>query len=214
MEFPSSGAKPLHVEAFDTTQHLAHAKKQAHARGFDKITIVDADTHHDEGGSIRQMLKYIDSPVERFLTRAVSNEGRRPGVPLNISYQDTGGRIQRFAARKLEQTPANVHRDITLTRRSMEAMGATFGVLYPTTAMRLSTSPRRTGSSRSRSPTTAGSPTISCRRSRSSRACCICRCTMPPTALAMVEELGGKPGIAGCVVASRRATRRCSRKAW
>src|ERR1043166_5739990 len=143
MKFPSSGTNALTVEAFDTMQHLAHATQQARARGLDKITIVDADTHHEEGGSTRHMLKYIDSPVERFLTRAVSGEGRRPSVPLNISYQDTAGRLQRFAARKLEQTPANLHRDITLTPRSRDAMGATFGVLHPTTALRLSTQPKR-----------------------------------------------------------------------
>ena len=51
MEFPSSGPKPLTVEAFDTTSHLAHAARQARERGFDKLTLVDADTHHDETGS-------------------------------------------------------------------------------------------------------------------------------------------------------------------
>ena len=62
-------------------------------------------------------------PVERQKARANTNEGRRPMIPLNISYADLGGRVQRFAARKLEKTPANVHRDITLTRRSMDSDG-------------------------------------------------------------------------------------------
>src|SRR3954466_3443339 len=143
MEFPSSGLKPLTIEEFDTTRHLAHAARQARERGFDKITIVDADTHHDETGSFRQMVDNIDSTVERQKARASTNEGRRPMIPHNFSFADVGGRIQRFAARKLEQTPANVHRDITLTRRSMGAMGATFGVLYPTACMRLATQPKR-----------------------------------------------------------------------
>src|SRR5215831_17172803 len=143
MEFPSSGVTPLTVEAFDTTRHLAHAAKQARERGFDKITLVDADTHHDETGSFREMVGYIHSTVERHLARAGTNEGRRPLIPRVISYEDNGGRLQRFAARKLEKTPANVHRDITLTRRSMAAMGASFAVLYPTTSMRLSIQPKR-----------------------------------------------------------------------
>jgi len=204
MEFPSSGARPLTVEEFDTTRHLAHAAKQARERGFDKITIVDADTHHEEGGSARHMLKYIDSSVERFLTHALSGEGRRPMVPLNISYQDQGGRLQRFAARKLEQTPANVHRDITLTRRSMEAMGVTFGVLHPTTAMRLATQPKRDWEF---------SLALAYKR-------WVANDLLPPESqlkgmmylplhhaaegLTMIEELGDKPGIAGCVVASPR----------
>jgi predicted TIM-barrel fold metal-dependent hydrolase len=204
MEFPSSGTNALTIEAFDTMQHLAHATRQARERGFDKITIVDADTHHDEGGSTRHMLQYIDSPVERFLTSALSGDDRRPMVPLNISYQDTGGRLQRFAARKLEQTPANVHRNITLTRRSMEAMGATFGVLYPTTALRLSTQPKRdweltltlaynrwlANDLLPQEPQLKGMMYLPLHHGAD--------------ALAMVEELGDKPGIAGCVVASPR----------
>src|SRR5262249_40429995 len=78
--------------------HPAPAAKRAAERGYNKITIANADPHHEEGGSARHMLKYIDSSVERFLTRALSGEGRRPMVPLNISYQDQGGRLQRFAA--------------------------------------------------------------------------------------------------------------------
>jgi len=194
----------LTVEAFDTTRHLAHAAKQASERGFDKITIVDADTHHDEVGSFRNMINYIDSPVERHLMRAASNEGRRPMVPLNISYQDQGGRLQRFAARKLEQTPANVHRDITLTRRSMAAMGATFGVLYPTTAMRLSMQPKRgwefslalaynrwlANDLLPQEPQLKGMMYLPLHHG--------------PECLEMIEALGDKPGIAGCVVASPR----------
>ncbi|MEA2905646.1 MAG: uncharacterized protein QOI12_3033 [Alphaproteobacteria bacterium] len=204
MEFPSSGTHALTVEEFDTARHLAHAKKQASARGFDKMTLVDADIHHDEGGSFRGMVNYIDSPVERHLARAGSNEGRRPMVPLNISYQDTGGRLQRFAARKLEQTPANVHRDITLTRRTMQAMGATFGVLYPTTCMRLSMQPKRdweftlalaynrwlADDLLPQEPQLKGMMYLPLHHAAE--------------AAQMVEELGGKPGVAGCVIASPR----------
>ena len=116
MEFPSHGARPLTVEEFDTTRHLAHAARQARERGLDKITIVDCDLHHDETTSFRDIVGHIDSTVERQLARSATNEGRRPMIPRNIGYEDLGGRMQRFAARKLEKAPANVHRDITLTK--------------------------------------------------------------------------------------------------
>ena len=205
MEFPSSDAlKSLTVEEFDTTRHLAHAARQASERGFDKITIVDADTHHDETGSFRHMVDYIDSTVERQKARASTSEGRRPMVPYNISYQDLGGRMQRFAARKLEKTPANVHRDITLTRRSMTAMGATFGVLYPTAAMRLAIQPKKdweywltlaynrwvANDLLSQEPQIKGMLYLPLHHTTE--------------CLAMIEELGSKPGVAGCVVASAR----------
>jgi hypothetical protein len=204
MEFPTSGPKPLTIEAFDTTQHLAHARKQALARGFDKLTLVDADLHHDEGGSFRAMVDYIDSPVARQAARAGTNEGRRPMVPLNISYQDTGGRLQRFAARKLEQTPANVHRDITLTRRTMESMGATYGVLYPTTCLRLAIQPKRDweftlGLAYNRWLANDLLP-----QEPQLRGMMYLPLHHGADVAAMIEELGDKPGIAGCVVSSPR----------
>lgn len=204
MEFPSSGPRPLTVEEFDTTRHLSHAARQARERGFDKITIVDADTHHDETGSFRQMVDYIDSTVERQKARASTNEGRRPMIPYNISYADVGGRIQRFAARKLEQTPANVHRDITLTRRSMAAMGATYGVMYPTASMRLAIQPKRdwefwltlaynrwvANDLLPQEPQIKGMLYLPLHHTAE--------------CLKMIEELADKPGVAGCVVASAR----------
>jgi predicted TIM-barrel fold metal-dependent hydrolase len=204
MKFPSSGTNALTVEAFDTTQHLAHAAQQARERGFDTFTIVDADTHHDEAGSFRNVVGYIDSAVDRQLMRNATSDGRRPMVPLNISYQDLGGRLQRFAARKLEQTPANVHRDITLTRRSMAAMGATHGVLYPTTSLRLAMQPKRdwefaltlaynrwlANDLLPQEPQLKGMMYLPLHHGAD--------------CLEMIEELGDKPGVAGCVVASPR----------
>jgi len=194
----------LTVEAFDTTRHLAHAAKQASERGFDKITIVDAGYAPRRGRQLPQhdqlhRLAGRASPDARRLQR-----GPPAMVPLNISYQDQGGRLQRFAARKLEQTPANVHRDITLTRRSMAAMGATFGVLYPTTAMRLSMQPKRgwefslalaynrwlANDLLPQEPQLKGMMYLPLHHG--------------PECLEMIEALGDKPGIAGCVVASPR----------
>jgi uncharacterized protein len=204
MEFPSSGLKPLTIEEFDTTRHLAHAARQASARGFDKMTLVDADTHHDETGSFRQMVDYIDSTVERQKARASTNEGRRPMIPHNISYADNGGRVQRFAARKLEKTPANVHRDITLTRRSMAAMGATYGVLYPTASMRLATQPKRDWEL---SLTLAYNRWLAndlLPQETQLKGMLYLPLHHPADCAEMIEELGSKPGVAGCVVASAR----------
>ena len=205
MEFPSSGGlKPLSIDEFDTTRHLAHAAKQARERGFDRITIVDADTHHDETGSFRNMVEYIDSTVERQKARAATNEGRRPMVPHNISYADTGGRIQRFAARKLEKTPANVHRDITLTRRSMAAMGAGFGVLYPTAAMRLAIQPKREWEYQLALAYNRFLANDLLPQEPQIRGMLYLPLHHPSEGLAMIEELGGMPGVAGCVIASGR----------
>ena len=87
MEFPSSGPKPLTIEEFDTTQHLAHAAKQARERGFDKIT-----HRRCRHASRRDRQLPPDGQLHRLdrwsgRRRApVTNEGRRPMMPLNISY--------------------------------------------------------------------------------------------------------------------------------
>ena len=204
MEFPSSGSlKPLTIEEFDTTRHLAHAARQASERGFDKITIVDADTHHDETGSFRNMVDYIDSTVERQKARANTNEGRRPMIPHNISYADIGGRMQRFAARKLEKTPANVHRDITLTRRSMTAMGATFGVLYPTASMRLAIQPKKDWEYQLTLAYNRWVANDLLAQEPQIKGMLYLPLHHTSECLKMIEELGGKPGVAGCVVAFR-----------
>jgi predicted TIM-barrel fold metal-dependent hydrolase len=207
MEFPSSGTRALTVEEFDTTRHLAHAAKQARERGLDKITVVDADIHHDETGSFRDIVGHIDSTVERQLARSGTNEGRRPMIPRNIGYEDAGGRIQRFAARKLEQTPANVHRDITLTRRTMEAMGSKFAVLYPTTAMRLAIQPKRDWEywlTLAYNRWIANDLLV---QEPNLRGMLYLPMHHHAECLEMIEQLGSKPGIAGCVIASPRYER-------
>lgn len=207
MEFPSSGTTTLTVEEFDTTKHLAHAAKQARERGFDNITIVDCDIHHDETASFRDIVGHIDSTVERQLARSGTNEGRRPLIPRNISYEDLGGRMQRFAARKLEKGPDNVHRDITLTRRTMESMGSDYAVLYPTTAMRLAVQPKRdweywltlaynrwiANDLLAQEPRIKGMLYLPLHHHQE--------------CLEMIEQLGTKPGVAGCVVSSPRYER-------
>jgi len=207
MEFPSSGTRPLTVEAFDTTRHLAHAARQARERGFDKIILVDADTHHDENASFSDMVGYIDSTVERQLTRSGTNQGRRPMIPHIISYQDNGGRLQRFAARKLEATPANVHRDITLTRRSMAAMGASYGVLYPTTSMRLSIQPKRDWEFMLTAAYNRWIANDLLPQEPQLKGMLYLPFHHAAECLAMVKELGTKAGIAGCVIASPRYER-------
>jgi predicted TIM-barrel fold metal-dependent hydrolase len=204
MKFPSSGTQTLTVEEFDTTRHLAHAARQARERGFDKITIVDADTHHDEAGSFRHMINYIESAVERHAMRNATADGRRPMVPLNISYQDQAGRLQRFAARKLEQTPANVHRDITLTRRSMAAMGATYGVLYPTTALRLSLQPKRDWEFSLALAYNRWIANDLLPQEPQLKGMMYLPLHHPDDSLRMIEDLAHKDGIAGCVIASPR----------
>jgi predicted TIM-barrel fold metal-dependent hydrolase len=205
MEFPSSGVQhTLTVDEYDTTRVLSHARQQADARKLDDFLIVDMDSHHEESDSFRAIAKYMDEPVDRQLAMSASNGGRRPAVPFNIGYEDAAGRIQRFAMAKQEQTPDNVHRDIALANRRMEAMGVDYSLLLPTTALRLGFQPKKSfevsfALAYNRWLTETLLPQAPRLRGMlylplyDDKACA-----------RTVEELGDKPGVAGAVIASPR----------
>jgi predicted TIM-barrel fold metal-dependent hydrolase len=52
------------------------------------------------------------------------------------------GRISRYPLRNREKTPPTIHRDITLMRRWMDAMGVDMACMFPTPMLNISTCPR------------------------------------------------------------------------
>ena len=107
MELQPNDFRRMSVEEFDTTKLLAHASKQAKARGYDKFPIVDVDSHHYENESMSEILEYLDDPVLRQLALAGSKPNAKNARILNtmVGYQDMGGRITRYALRGLEKAP-------------------------------------------------------------------------------------------------------------
>ena len=45
MDLIADRGRRVTIEELNTTRLLAHARKQAHARGFDEVLIVDVDAH-------------------------------------------------------------------------------------------------------------------------------------------------------------------------
>jgi predicted TIM-barrel fold metal-dependent hydrolase len=124
---------------FDTRQHLEHAARQAKERNFQDLLIIDADAHHYESESWRDIVKYIEDPVLRH--RAGGTD--RGGQPTNLLVQHPGnqsnsGRVIRYPRRRLE-TAANSEapRDVTLVRREMDAIGIKYQVVFPTPMLEL-----------------------------------------------------------------------------
>ncbi len=52
-------------------------------------------------------------------------------MPVGVGHQDIGGRIARYPLRRLEQGEPGVHRDVSLARRWMDAMGVDLAVMFP-----------------------------------------------------------------------------------
>ena len=133
--------RDLSNEEFNSSTHLRHAAQQAAERGYDDIVIVDIDSHHYETEAFREIAEYIDDPVLRMEAKF---QGHTRGglASTDGSYQEMTGRVTRYPLRKTESVPAKPHRDITLMRRWMDAMGVDIACMFPTPMLNIVTCPR------------------------------------------------------------------------
>lgn len=130
-----------HLQDFDTEVHLDHALQQAKKRRYDDMLIVDVDSHHYETEAFTEIAQYIEDPVMR--AEALYQGMSRGGVTsIDGSYQEMTGRVTRYPLRRRETTPPPLHRDITLMRRWMDAMGVDMACMFPTPMLNISTCPR------------------------------------------------------------------------
>jgi len=133
--------RDLSVEEFDTKTLLAHANQQAIQRRYEDFLIVDVDAHHYETDSFAQIVEYIEDPVMRAQAK-YQGFGAQGITSTSGGYQGLGGRITRNAGRRLEKTPPTPHRDITMTKRWMDAIGVDISCMFPTPMLFLGTTPR------------------------------------------------------------------------
>ena len=144
MDLPLSNDRRMKVEEFDSGKMLAHAKKQAKDRSYKDFPIIDVDSHHYELESFNEILDYMTDPVMKQLAQ-MANSGNSKGVgvmPGGVGYQDMGGRVTRYPLRRIEKTEPGVHRDVSLTRRWMDAMGIDIAVLFPSPMLQLGLHPQ------------------------------------------------------------------------
>src|ERR1700682_4496628 len=133
--------RDVSLDSYDTTAALAHAARQAIERRYEDFLIVDIDSHHYETESFSEIAEYITDPVLRH--DAAFQGLARPGIGVgNGSYQELGGRIIRYRGRRKEKVPPAPHRDITLMRRWMDAMGVDIACMFPTPMLNLAACPR------------------------------------------------------------------------
>jgi len=143
MDLPLSDFRQMSVAEFDTTKLLNHAARQAEERGYAKFPIVDVDSHHYESESMLEILEYMDDPVLQQLAKSASQSARATGMFAGgIGYQDMGGRVTRYPLRRLEKGNPDEHRDVSLTRRWMDAIGVDISVLFPTPMLQLGLHPQ------------------------------------------------------------------------
>ena len=206
MDLPLSDFRRMAVEEFDTAKLLAHASKQAAERGYRNFPIVDVDSHHYELESFNEILDYMDDPVLQQLAMSASQTGMR-GTGLlggGVGYQDMGGRVTRYPLRKIEKAAGDSHRDITLTKRWMDAMGVDVAVMFPSPMLQLGLHPQvevevalaRAYNRWICERVLAHEPRI--------RSMLYLPFNDPEAAYRMVQELGTAKGVAGFMVTSAR----------
>ena len=134
----------LNVEDYSSSRHLANARQQADARGLDDVLIVDVDCHHYETDNFAPILEYIEDPSLRQV--AINTyQYKGPGAVLydQPGYQDVGGRVTRYMARKGEKiAELGQPREVAQTLRWMNALSVDYACLFPTPMLFLGLHPQ------------------------------------------------------------------------
>src|SRR5580700_1756257 len=124
MDLVADRGRRVTIEELNTSQLLAHARKQAVQRKLDDMVIVDVDAHHYENEAQAEWLPYMENDVLRQLSLSAGSKRNRTGImPSQVGYQDMGGRVTRYPMRGSEKTDAEsgAQRDIQLGHRWMDA---------------------------------------------------------------------------------------------
>jgi uncharacterized protein len=145
MDLIADRGRRVTVDELNTTRLLAHARKQAHARNFDDVLIVDVDAHHYEGENMDEFIPFMENDVLRQLTTSTRAKGGSRGAVMvqGIGYQDMGGRVTRYPLRSSEKTEKGSLRDIQLGYRWMDAMSVDYSCLFPTGMLSIGLHPQK-----------------------------------------------------------------------
>ena len=147
----TDGTRELEIKEFDratsTASVLARAERQKRERGLDDVLVIDVDAHHFENTSWARVIEYIEDPVMRHLAQSFERpDGTNPGGLLNaqpgLNFQNIAGRIQHSGGFRYEAVDdQTVHPDIVMARRSMDALGIDYQVMFPTPMLQLGLHP-------------------------------------------------------------------------
>jgi uncharacterized protein len=129
----------------DTRDILAHATLQA--EGFEDYFVVDIDAHVTETQFWPEILELIDNDVIRQMGQAMAGRpGTAPWALLNAQpgmlHQNVYGRIPHQMALAEAVDGSECHHFTELARRSMDAMGLDYQIVFPTPMLVLGMHPQ------------------------------------------------------------------------
>jgi hypothetical protein len=130
----------------DTRDILAHATRQSES--YEDYFLVDIDAHVSETSFWNEILALIDNDVIRHMGQAIMERPGTAGALLNIQpgllYQHLYGRIphQQALLEKVEKGNGSGHAFTQIARRSMDALGLDYQVVFPTPMLTLGMHPQ------------------------------------------------------------------------
>ena len=133
----------------DSREILANARRDTERYGLDDYFIVDVDAHHVELDSWPEIIERIENPVLRDSGRQMmknwpyAEHVALHNHPPGLTMQDVSGRIPHQAALAEPVTETDVHRDVTLVRRAMEAMSIDVQVVFPQPMLEIGLHPNK-----------------------------------------------------------------------
>jgi len=143
MDMVRNEVRNLNHDEFSETKSLEHASQQARARNYHDFLIVDVDSHHYENENYREVYSYLESPVIKMdAMESINRGGRSAFLNSQVGYQGLSGRITRHNLRKKYKGEVQDHRDITMTKEWMDAMGVDYACLFPTPMLFLGLHPQ------------------------------------------------------------------------
>jgi hypothetical protein len=202
MDIPVKELPKITVHS-DTRDVLAPAIRQ---RPADDVFIVDIDAHVTEVAFWSEITDLIDNDVLRHLAKSISEKQGVTGLmntQPGLIFQDVGGRIPHQHSQR-EPTEAGVHRQATLVRRAMDAIGIDYTVVFPTPMLTLGMHPMaeaevQLGDAFNRWLTDKIIP-----QEPRIKALAYLPFNDPEACIRTVEEFGEKPGVIGFTVTSTR----------
>jgi uncharacterized protein len=129
----------------DTRDILSHATKQAES--YEDYFLVDIDAHVTETQFWPEIIERIDNDVIRqmgeaqFLRPGFGNTALLNAVP-GMTYQPLHGRIPHQAGLLEPVDAKGCHHFTELARRSMDAMGLDYQIVFPTPMLLLGMHPQ------------------------------------------------------------------------
>ena len=199
----------VHDTKTDTRETLAHARQQVDERGLEDYYVVDVDAHREPTANWAEVLEYMENPVMRYNSEFRLKQGRgqqyvNASSPVGYSAQDMFGRVPHQGGQNEPIDDETVHREVALTRRSMDALGINEQVIFPTALLGLGLSPVAQGEAEvayaysrwfvehilPEEPRIKFMPFLPFRS--------------PEMCLRIIDETAGKPGVVGYLVTSLR----------